>query len=623
MSDILGIVRRRWYIFLVFSFLFPLFVFLWSSRKSEIYYATCEVKVQKMQKIMRISDFVQIPASLNMEEERRIIFSYDVMRKVASSVGFEEKDIHSLQSSIRIEGEPSIGIVTIYAHSKNPDLATKVANETARSYVEKLNENFYEDIENAKRYVESAIELIDENIKASKRQLLNTMRQKGIADLQTQLRAKFNMLERIESEMYELMSKEALYKKASGDGRINLLYNDFARIFDEIDTQKNEKRKLLAKYKENSEEIKNIDSHIHELYNYLRTSMKNQIDLIQDKVKSLRKIADNINSEISKMASEWAEVEIAKYDMNLNSNLLSQAKLNMFNIELAGMSRGKIAYIINPSISANKVKMAGKWFFIVFGFATGFLFAFALSFIIENIAGKFYTPEDVKTGTKKPVIGMLPIARDVLTQINKNPFSTFSENLKTLRAYINLCLERKDFVVTSAKENEGKTTVAFNLAVAFANSGEKTILLNLDMRKPSEILREYAPKKNIFDVLSGKFTPDEIHTDLGTLYFSDFTYSGIPPSEIVSLKAFDKFLEKLKNEYNVIICDVPPVFSSETVTLMTKFDGVLLVTELGTEKRIILSALELLERMKTNLLGICINKLDEKFFRKYYYYYSG
>ncbi len=212
----------------------------------------------------------------------------------------------------------------------------------------------------------------------------------------------------------------------------------------------------------------------------------------------------------------------------------------------------------------------------------------------------------------------------------KNPKSIISEAFRTLRTniqYSNIDKSIKTIVITSSMSEEGKTLIATNLAVSIAYTGKKVLIIDCDLRKPN-IHKKLGLNnfKGLTNVLIGETSFEEVlnkHKDIPTL---DMLTSGpIPPnpSELLGSKKMEEFLRALKDEYDMIILDSPPVgIVTDAAILSTKVDGVLLAINAGkTETEAAKRSKELLENVNANIVGVVLNKVDmkNKSYNKYGY----
>ncbi|MFU7515543.1 CpsD/CapB family tyrosine-protein kinase [Clostridium sp. HCS.1] len=212
--------------------------------------------------------------------------------------------------------------------------------------------------------------------------------------------------------------------------------------------------------------------------------------------------------------------------------------------------------------------------------------------------------------------------------VEKEPKSIAAESYRTLRTNIQYSSFDKEYrviVVTSSEPGEGKSTTSGNLALCMAQGDKKVILIDCDLRKPS--LHKKFKVSNLVglsDVIIGK-------SDLATAmhrYNKNLvllTSGKIPPnpSEMLSSKAMENLLESLKDTFDYIILDTPPVQAvTDSQILSTKSDGTILVVRAErTKKDSVENAVNLLKKVNANIIGTVLNGIDVSR-NKYYYYYG-
>jgi capsular exopolysaccharide synthesis family protein len=217
----------------------------------------------------------------------------------------------------------------------------------------------------------------------------------------------------------------------------------------------------------------------------------------------------------------------------------------------------------------------------------------------------------------------------------KNPKSPVAESYRTLRTNIQFSSfdnRVKAIVVTSSGPGEGKTTTSANLAVTTAQGGNKTILIDCDMRNPKEHkIFALSNKIGLSNVLVGEvFFEDAVNeTDIENLYILTSGTRPPNPAELLASDKMKKFLEELKQEFDYIIIDTPPIIMVTDAQVLSQYaDGCLLVVSAGeADKDAAIKAKELLEKVNAKILGVVLNKLDtsRKGYYGYYYtyYYDG
>lgn len=208
------------------------------------------------------------------------------------------------------------------------------------------------------------------------------------------------------------------------------------------------------------------------------------------------------------------------------------------------------------------------------------------------------------------------------------PKSTISEQFRMLRSNImfsSIDHDIKKIVVTSAAPEAGKSTVAANVAVAYAQSDKKVLLLDGDLRKPT--VQHIFAAKNVFglsNLITNQITIENAVQNTQIENLSIMTSGPIPPnpSELLASNRFKELFLKFESQFDIIIVDTPPVLAvTDAVIMSTLSDGAIIVTNVETNnKHHLIKAKELLSNSEVNLLGIVLNNVDQTYKDNYYYY---
>ncbi len=237
--------------------------------------------------------------------------------------------------------------------------------------------------------------------------------------------------------------------------------------------------------------------------------------------------------------------------------------------------------IASPALTPSSPSFPRIPLIVVFAGVFGFAAAVTLAFLRENLVGGFTSTEQIAAVTRHRLVTAIPrqaIAAGHMSladQLVIAPLSRYSEGVRRVRAMIDRMLpnmsdtdevEAKVVLVTSAMPDEGKTTIALSLARAYAQAGQRTIIIDCDLRRPS--LHRHLncqPSGGLIDYLSGKVEPDQFsrvvirdkETPLTAIVGSrDAT---IPTDKLFSAALFARLLAATKKRFDVVILDSPPL----------------------------------------------------------------
>ena len=212
----------------------------------------------------------------------------------------------------------------------------------------------------------------------------------------------------------------------------------------------------------------------------------------------------------------------------------------------------------------------------------------------------------------------------------EQPKSPISEQYRTIRTNIEFSMvdqELKTLVCTSPNPSEGKSTTISNLAITFAAQGKKILFVDTDLRKPTLHKRFRVENRNgLTNVLTKhvKLEDSIAQTDVENLWLLPSGPIPPNPAEILGSNAMKEFVEVVKENFDLVIFDTPPILAFTDAQILGHLcDGALLIIKSnGTEKNELQRAKELLDKANVNILGVILNGVEKKEFSYYYYYGS-
>jgi capsular exopolysaccharide synthesis family protein len=259
------------------------------------------------------------------------------------------------------------------------------------------------------------------------------------------------------------------------------------------------------------------------------------------------------------------------------------------------------------------------------------------AFFIEYMDDTIKTAEDVDKAINLPLLDIVPLTdvKDGPLFVLSNNKSATAESFRTIRTGIMLSsLDNeplKVLLITSATPNEGKSTVATNLAVAMSQMGERVLLIDVDMRRHN--LHEFFAADNsvgISDLIMDPSRLTEALKKVDTLPNMSLITGGTlapNPSELLGSDRMKTLIAGLRNDYDRIILDSPPLMAfSDSLVLSRLSDGVIMVAwGAKTPRATIIKAADSLKGVGARILGVVLNKIDvarHSSYAYYSYYYS-
>jgi succinoglycan biosynthesis transport protein ExoP len=262
---------------------------------------------------------------------------------------------------------------------------------------------------------------------------------------------------------------------------------------------------------------------------------------------------------------------------------------------------------------------------------SGSILAFGLAFFFEYLDSRIKTPDELRVHLGLPSLGMVP-ALDAKTWRDKEPLlhagvpPGFAEAFRTIRTNVLFSSAEEGsrvLVVTSTGPGEGKTTVASNLAVGFAQAGQRVLLIDADMRRPRvhQIfgLRQEPGLSNLM-VGNAKASQTVNKTAVPGLWLLAAGRTPPNPAELIGSQRFRDFLASLKQHFDLILVDSPPVMAVTDAAIAANLaSGVVFVVGAEmTSRQAARAAVEHLANGRAHFVGAVLNRVELE--RNAYYY---
>ena len=266
---------------------------------------------------------------------------------------------------------------------------------------------------------------------------------------------------------------------------------------------------------------------------------------------------------------------------------------------------------------------------IALGVVVGLVLGVGLAFFIEYLDTSVKTIDDVERALNAAVLGVIP--QNVGSLLDEGDESPHAEAYRVLRTNILFAGRKSEtqttFSVVSGGAGEGKTTTMFNLAVVFAQQGDRVLVVDSDLRRPS-MHRFFKLSNNIglTNYLLGQATIEEViqTTELPSLHFIP---SGKLPSSsmgILSSAKMKELVAEMKSRYDYVFLDAPPIMGvSDASVLASMVDMCVLVVQYRKYPQLMTQrAKDMVTKVGGELVGVVLNNINISQ-DSYYYYYSG
>ncbi|MER2599267.1 MAG: polysaccharide biosynthesis tyrosine autokinase [Caldilineales bacterium] len=265
----------------------------------------------------------------------------------------------------------------------------------------------------------------------------------------------------------------------------------------------------------------------------------------------------------------------------------------------------------------------------------GFALALGAALLLEYLDDTMKSPDDIREATGLATLGAITtIDMDetqdtplVAASLPKSPVAEAYRVLRTNIQFSSLDTPPRTMMLTSSNPSEGKSTTLANLAVVMAQQGQNVVVLDTDLRRPTQH-RIFQVPNNVGltnALLQEKLNLDQYLQPTQVKNLSVLTTGPLPPNpaELLSSTRFTHLLERLKERADVVLLDSPPALAvTDAAILARQVDGVVLVADAGTTRRQWLAAAkDALDKAGVHILGVTLNRLRPQAGGYYYYYY--
>lgn len=348
------------------------------------------------------------------------------------------------------------------------------------------------------------------------------------------------------------------------------------------------------------------------------SSLQVQIQDTESKIEELQKTSVGLNSasQIANTQQQIDELNQKLTDMRTSyTDLLANSQEGALNI----------LSVVEPASLPSRSVGTNKFLIIALAAMVGFSLAAGAAYLMEYIDRTIKTTNDVERVLKYPVIGYLSeIVEDgkeggKSTFVLENPNTTLAESFRLLKSnldFFGVDSPSKTILITSPDQGNGKTTVAINLALSMAQSEQKVLLMDADLRRPAiHSGLDMSLKPGLSEVIRGEKTSQSVIKIWKKNKLDVITAGGRLPhvTEIVGSKRIGAIMHELKEIFEVVIVDAPPLVISDAYNLASKVDGVILIMVPGQTREEQAKVMkEQLERAGAKVIGVVFNKMSLK-----------
>jgi len=597
--------------------------------------------------------------------------------------------LDSIAGKIRTNRVPSTSILEVIATSTNPREARDLANTVAEAYRDYNRSVRNGRIIEARKFIESQLKEVEGRVKRAEEEVwafreANRIISPGaestvLLSLFTQLRSDIEKTRQQRTELEMTQGRLARSDAASVAERVfvdsvNPALQRLQATQVELLLERNN---LALEVTDRHPRLQALDDRLREVRSEMRREVTAQVNLLRSREEILNRQMGELLQKNREVPSIELGLQRLQRDAKVNDDLLTLLKTRHQEALIKESEGVEEVTLVRPATEPG-APIGGETFnTVIVGGLLGLMLGLVLAFVQETLDTSIGTIEDVETYLQVPVLGIVPHidARETVRRLIErrpaladmepealqshallithfDPKSPVAEAYRTLRTNIQFMRMEKQgkiLVVTSPTLQEGKTTTIVNLALTMAQNGQRTLLIGANLRRPSihrffgierepglaDVLVSNARWRDcirtVADILMGRFEMEDIMASPGLDNLHILESGPIPanPSELLSTPAMAQFLSEVREEYDVVLIDTPPVLPvTDSAIVAAQVDGVILVYQAGKVGRLVLKrAKSHLESARAKVWGVVLNDVQTEIagyaYTHYYTHYYG
>ena len=570
--------------------------------------------------------------------------------------------------SLSVRRVPSSRLMDVSYESTDPQLAARIVNAHIATYIEQNFRSKYESTSQASTWLLDQLSELKVKVQKSEDARIGYERQNQIWTLDDKQNITTERLsdanKQLSEAQRERMQKESLYQFAKNGNldvvpqvQSNAALSDLIRKRSDAsaayDEALNQYGPNFPKVQRLKNQLKDMDANIEKEKHQILNILESDYQEARQRELLLTTALDVQKAEANKMAEKLVEYNILKREAEANKALYDGLMTKLKETAISASLRSSNIRIVDPAMIPSTPARPAKTRNVALSFLVGLVGGIGLALLREYLDNTVKSPDDIETLARLPSLAVVPqfvgtngSSRRVslLPGAASNghekrielvaqhlPKSQMSEAFRALRTSI--LLSQADhppqvILVTSALPREGKTTAAANLAVTLAQLGDRTVLVDADLRKPGigRLLNLGTGKyAGLSSYLAGVSSLDLVsvpHPAIPNLVAIPTGPLPPNPADLLSSHKLADAITELRTKFKFIVIDSPPIMAAtDAVILSVQADGVLLVVRSGeTPKEAFTRTRDLLNSVKCRILGVVLNAVDSSA-PDYYYSY--
>ena len=554
--------------------------------------------------------------------------------------------VGAFRGMIRVIPRRETGLLEVSIRGKNPEEAARWVNAIADVYVAR-------NLEKAKANAEAALDAIRSLMIPLKKQLsdveakrFDVLRDKKIFNPEGQqqivrerlsklneslsaTQMEVNRLDTLLAKIQEIRSGQGdpmSIPELSKDEALQRLGTEKVNLEKEFEAVKVTYRPGAPAYQEAESRLLKVNQRIWDQVAVNLGRIENQYALAVTNERTLRQDVARAEGEAFEIGVATSTYDVARTDATTTKAMYDVIAKTLNEVNVGSQLVANNITLLDYAIPPLRPVKPNKRLNLVLGAIVGVLLGVAAAFFLDYLDNTFHRPEDIENFIQLNTVAVVPRFNplDAGTAV-KEAYQT----LRTAIIFLSKNRERKVLLLTSTAPQEGKSSTTAELARTLASAGERVLLVDCDLRRPTQHLHLKVQRDHgLTDFLAA---PQPFMNWRAYVKPVDgeklqaITCGPIPPNppELLGSDRFKRFIEEARAAYDWVLIDSPPAATLSDATLLAGLsDMVLLVVRHNhTDKDLVARTVEQLRRVGANLAGVVLNNvsLDGRFSRDYYY----
>jgi len=592
----------------------------------------------------------------------------DVERQTSEKRSQAQEDAPILLKKLKVARPPNTYLLLISYRSTNSRLAADVANGIARSYVEHTYNIQFHSSASLASFMEKQLEELKAKMERSSAALAQFERELNVINPEEKTSILSARLLQLNTEytnaQTDRVRKEAAWNSVQSGSieaaQVSTQGENLKMLSQKLDDARQRFADVQTHYGANHPEYRKATVQVEEIERQLRDARQNAARRVEveygesvNREGMLQKAVSQTKAEFDRLNARSFEYQSLKREADADKTLYEEL---IRRIKEAGINAGfqtSAIRIADPARAAVKPIFPNMSLNILLAFLLSTLLAVGAAVMSDVLDRSIRDPEQIASLFKTEVMGSLPQVKSWRRRLSmahtNEPGSTslvragsseatdrkqgvigFEEAVRTLRNSILLgTFDRRlrSLMITSAAPAEGKTTTAVHLAIVHSQQKHKTLLIDCDMRRPGVHGKlGINPESGLAAVLQNGLQWREKLVKLVELPDLDILPAGFSSRRAADLigASLPRILEEAVPDYDLLIIDSPPILGfPEPLQMAAAVDGVVLVALAGqTNRSAVGSALNILQRVRANVVGLVLNEVTRDMSDSYHYYYG-